>query len=81
VDQVAELVRENAQALVRGPHVLVGRALFSLVSELRDGIGDRTVEAPVERAELRRGDGLAEIAVVEDDLAHGESPSEAYGND
>ena len=82
-DQVPELVREKAQTLVRGPRRFVELELIALASELRDGIGDRIVEAPVERVEVGRGDGrvlfdgqlgdgLAEISVVVDDLAHGE---------
>jgi hypothetical protein len=62
--------------------VLNGNGRVALDHELRDCVGDRVVETAVQRAELfdreRRveldrqvGDGLAEIAVVVDDLVDG----------
>ena len=78
-EQVPQLVREEPQPL----GLVIRDRQLALAPELGNGFGHRLVEAPVERAELvgrdRRvqldgqlGDGLADVAIVVDDLGRGE---------
>jgi hypothetical protein len=74
------------------PLLIASNARIAELSRLRSaserchGIGDRVVEAPIERAKLfdahrgalfrgQLGDGLAEVPVVTDDLIDGKSLS------
>ncbi len=74
-------MRELAHALAP----LVGDRLLALARVLGDRLGDGVVEAPVEDAKLvggdrgvrlvgQLGDGLADAAVVVDDLGDREAP-------
>ena len=80
---IAKLVREHAQLLVEGLTLPVRDGEIALASEFGDGIGDRVVEAAIERLEFfhcdrhasLRGElryGLAQIAIVVHDLVDGE---------
>ena len=83
VDQVADLVGEEAEALVLLRGGDVAHRLMPFTSVLRHRAGDGIVQAAIERAEVvdadRRvllhrevGDRLADVAVVVHDLRHGE---------
>jgi hypothetical protein len=75
--------------LIHRAAAFAGDELFAPAPELRDGIRDRIVEAPVERTEFCRGDGrvlldgqvgygLAEIPVVMNDLDHIDAVCEQF---
>ena len=84
IDQVAQLVCEEAQALLLARVLPHDGGLVARAPVFGHGAGDRVVQAPVQGAELvdghRRlglhsqfGDGLTDVAVGMDDLRHRES--------
>jgi hypothetical protein len=84
MDEITQLVRKDAQALVPCTGVAVGNDRIALIAKLGDGVGDRVVETAVERPKFldcdRRIDldrqiryRLAKIAIVVNDLLDGKS--------
>ena len=84
LDQVAQLVREEAQAFVQRMDPGFLEQQIALVGEFRHRIGDRVVQAAVEGSKLidcegllplecQIGDRLAKVAVVVNHLVHGEA--------
>ena len=84
VDEIPQLVRQKPEALAAARGLLVEGGLIPSAPILGDGARNRVVQASVQRAEVidadRRaelqrqiGDGLTDVAVVVDDLRHGEA--------
>jgi hypothetical protein len=85
MDEITQLVRKDAQALVPCTGVAVGNDRIALIAKLGDGVGDRVVETAIERPKLLDRDRgidldcqiryrLAKIAVVVNDLLDGKNP-------
>ena len=81
MQEVAQLVCEKSQPFIQRLHAVVGHVRVALVRVLGDGLGDAIVETSVERSkfvycdrrialERQVRDGLAEIAVVMNDLIY-----------
>ena len=81
MDEVPQLVREKSQPFTQRLNAIVRHDRKALVGVFRHSIGDAVVEAAVERSkfiyfdrrfdlECQIRDGLAQIAVVVNDLIH-----------
>ena len=84
MNEVPQIVREKSQPLIQCLNAVVRHDGIALVGVFRHGIGDAIVEAAVESSkfvyfdrhlalECQIRDGLAEIAIVVNDLIHRKS--------
>ena len=82
VQQVSHFMSQEPRALIPSRRLSIQRGLILFAAELRDGIGDRLINAPIKHATVIRSDGrlpfqrefdngLTNVAIVMHDLRHG----------
>jgi hypothetical protein len=87
VEQVPHFMSQEPCALISSGSLSIERRLILLAAELGDGTRDGVVKAPIEHAEVIRGDGrahlhcelcdgLTDVSIVVHDLGHGEALKE-----